>query len=207
MCSPTAAMTPTQMFALSTAMQVGQSAMQYGQARSQMNAQNAMNQRLGETNALNSQLARAAYGDTLEALRSRGEEEKTALGQQLEQAQKLALATKGRAKVEGAARGLGGKSLAALMREIAGTRDQSQHTIALNAAAIERQLGREAKGAYATMMGRILGLPQPQPVIAPSLMAHGLSAASGAFDAYSKYLYKAPDYSTKTPSSKKTGVP
>ena len=202
MCSPTAAITPTQMFALTTAMQVGQSAMQYGQSRSQMNAQNAMNQRLGETNALNSQLAKAAYGDTLEALRSRGLEEQTVLGQQLEQSQKLALATQGRAKVEGAARGLGGKSLAALMREIGGMRDQSQQTLALNDAAIQRQLGREAKGAYATMMGRILGLPMPQPVMAPSLMAHGLSAASGALDAYGKYLYKVPDYSGKKPSSK-----
>ena len=180
--------------------------MQYGQSRSQMNAQNAMNQRLGETNALNSQLARAAYGDTLEALRGRGGEEKAVLGQQLEQSQKLPLATQGRAKVEGAARGLGGKSLAALMREIGGMRDQSHQTLALNDAAIQRQLGRETKGAYHTMLGRILGLPQGQPVMAPSLMAHGLGAASGAFDAYGKYLYSPPNYAAKSPPSKK-GTP
>ena len=202
MCGAAAALTPTQMFAISAAMQAGQSGMQYGAAKNQADAQSAYNQRLGETNALNSQLAQAAYGDTLEALRSRGVEEKTVLGQQLEQAQKMALKALGRAKSEGAARGWGGRSLSALMREINGERDKVQQTIAFNEEAIQRQLAREEKGAYHAMLGRILGLPIPQPVVGPSLMAHGLGAASGVFDAYGKYLYKAPDYGAKKSSNK-----
>lgn len=202
MCGAAAAMTPTQMFAMSAAQQASQSAMQYGSARQQMHAQNATNQRLMETNALNAQLAQAAYGDALEALRARGEEEKTVLGQQLEAAQQMALKARGQAKTAGAARGISGNSMAALMREIGASRDKAQQTVSLNETAIQRQLGREAKGAYATMMGRILGLPQPQPVVAPSLLAHGLHAASGVFDAYGKYLYKPPEYASKKSSTK-----
>ena len=202
MCGAGAAMTPSQMFAISAAMQASQSTMQYGAARQQMHAQNATNQRLMETNALNTQLAKAAYGDTLEALRARGEEEKTVLGQQLEAAQQMALKAQGQAKTAGAARGISGNSMAALMREIGATRDKARQTLSLNEGAIQRQLGREAKGAYQTMLGCILGLRQSQPVTNPSLMAHGLHGASGVFDAYGKYLYKAPDYGTKKSSNK-----